>query len=343
MGVQISEIIPKKEIRLIDLKGKIIAIDAMNTLYQFLTTIRQIDGTPLKDNKGNITSHLSGLFYRNINLLTLGIKPIYVFDGKPPELKNEELKRRKDLKQKAEKKYEEAKQNQDIPSMRKYSQQFVKIDQKILDESKEFLKALGIPVIESQGEGEGEAAHLVASNAAWASASQDYDSLLYGTPKLIRNLTLSRKKKSSNGQYIETSIELIDFENLLNHLQINRDQLICLGILVGTDFNPGGIKGIGQMKALEIVRKYQYPIKIFEHIETNKKYTIDFDWQEIFQEFKRYTQPNLIQIKFEKPNKNKVKEMLLKHDFSEDRINSGLEKLEIAEEGKKQKDLGDFF
>lgn len=343
MGVQISDIIPRKEIEMKDLKGKIVAIDAMNTLYQFLTTIRQVDGTPLKDNSGNITSHLSGLFYRNINLLTEGLKLVYVFDGKPPELKKEEIERRREIKAKAEEKYEEAKANQDTAAMRKYSGQFVKINSEIIEESKEFLIALGIPVIESDGEGEAEAAHLVSSNAAWGSASQDYDSLLYGTPKLIRNLTLSRKRKSSNGLYIDTKIELVDFESLLGHLNINREQLICLGILVGTDFNPGGIKGIGQKRALEIVRKYQYPVKIFEYIEKVGKYQMDFNWQDIFEEFKRYSIPQETHLEFKKPNKEKIKEILLRHDFSENRIDSGLAKLDAAEEQKKQKGLTEFF
>jgi flap endonuclease-1 len=343
MGVQISDIIPRKEIELSELKGKTIAIDAMNTLYQFLTTIRQQDGTPLMDSKGETTSHLSGIFYRNIKLITEGIKPIYVFDGKPPELKAAEIERRRSLKEEAEKKYEEAKSSENVADMRKYSQQFVKINSKIIQESKELLEALGIPVVESDGEGEAEAAHVVATNRAWASASQDYDSLLYGTPRLIRNLTLSRKRKTSAGIYVDTKIEMIDFEKLLSHLQINREQLICLGILVGTDFNPGGVKGIGQMKALEIVRKNQYPVKIFEYIQKSEKYELNFDWTEIFKEFKRYSQIEPPEIVFKKPNKEKIKEILLKHDFSEERIESGLKKLDEHEETKKQKGLGEFF
>ena len=127
MGVQISDIVPRKEIELSELKGKVVAIDAMNTLYQFLTTIRQQDGTPLMDKSGEITSHLSGLFYRNLSLIAEGIKPIYVFDGRPSELKTEEIERRKKLKEEAKEKYEEAKASENVADMKKYSQQFVKI------------------------------------------------------------------------------------------------------------------------------------------------------------------------------------------------------------------------
>jgi len=343
MGVQISEIVPREEIELKDLKGKTIAIDAFNTLYQFLTTIRQPDGTPLMDKKGRITSHLSGLFYRNINLILEGIKPIYVFDGKPPELKNEELERRKEAKEIAKEKYEQAKSSGNIYDMRKYSQQFVKLDEQIIEESKELLNAMGIPVIQALGEGEAEAAHLTRKGNVWASASQDYDSLLFGAEKLIRNLTLSRKRKTPSGAYVETKIELIDFEKLITQLQINKEQLICLGILVGTDFNPGGIKGIGQKKALEIVQKYKYPVKIFEYIEKSDKYELTFDWQRVFQIFHKYECCTKEEIKFHKINPEKVRRLLMEYDFSEERINSGLDKLNAVEESKKQKGLGDFL
>lgn len=344
MGVQIADIIPKEEIQLKDMKGKIIAIDAFNTLYQFLTTIRQEDGTPLMDKKGKITSHLSGLFYRNVSLLQEGMKMIYVFDGKPPELKLKELERRKEQKEIAQEKYEQAKDEEDIEKMKKFSQRTVKITDEIIQESKDLLHAMGIPCVQAGGEGEEEAAYLAKINKAWASASQDYDSLLYGTPKLIRNLTLSRKRKTSSGKIIDTQIELIEFEKVLNKLQINKEQLICLGILVGTDYNPGGVRGIGQKRALEIVQREEYPVKIFEYIEKSDKYRLEFNWQEIFAQFNQKQNTQLPDIKFEKANIDKIKEILItKHDFSEERLTSSFDKLKQLEDNKKQKGLGDFL
>lgn len=339
MGINVGEIIPRREIELKDLKGKIVAIDAFNTIYQFLTTIRQPDGTPLMDSKGRITSHLSGLFYRNINLLLEGIKPVYVFDGKPSYLKHKELERRGEAKDVAQERYEEAKKVEDIEAMRKYSSQTVKINDEIIAECKEILGAMGIPVVQAKSEGEAEAAFLVRNNRAWASASQDYDSLLYGAPILVRNLTLARRRKTSSGAYVEVNPEMIEFESLLNQLQINREQLICLGILVGTDYNIGGVKGIGQKTALEIVRKYQFPIKIFEYVANNPKYELNFDWQEIFRLFHEYDCCSNSIIKFEKVNEKKLKEILISRDFSEERINSALEKLKELEEKGKQKTL----
>ena len=343
MGVQISEIIPRKEIEISELKGRTIAVDAFNTLYQFLTTIRQPDGTPLMDKNGEITSHLSGLFYRNINLLEEGIKPVYVFDGKPPELKMEEIKRRREAKKIAEEKFEVSRSTGDEKGMRKYSSQFVRITDEIIKESKELLLGMGIPIIQSPGEGEAEAATLARANKVWAAASQDYDAILYGTPFLIRNLTLARKRKSPTGIYTDINIELIEFQQVLNKLQIDKDQLISLAILVGTDYNPGGVKGLGQKRALEIVQKYKYPVEIFNHIKNSDRYILTFDWQKVFKQFHEYESSLEKEIEFKKVNNKKVKEILKKHDFSENRIESGLERLRKVEESKKQKGLGEFF
>ena len=343
MGVSISDIIPRRDILISELKGRVVAIDAFNTVYQFLSSIRQPDGTPLQDDTGRVTSHLSGFFYRVINLLQEGIKPVFVFDGEPPELKTAEIQRRKDAKKMAEQKYDKAKEDGDVESMRKYSSQFVKVTNEVIEESKELLLAMGIPVIQAPGEGEAEAACLAKSGKVWAAASQDYDSLLYGAPILIRNLTLSRRKKTPSGLYVDVNMELIEFQQVLNHLQIDRDQLICLAILVGTDYNPGGVKGLGQKRALEIVQKYKYPVAIFENVKKNDKLEMVFDWQEIFRLFHEYEVSTNGEIKFGRVEEERVKKILLDHDFSKARIESGLEKLRGLEESKKQKGLKDFF
>jgi flap endonuclease-1 len=296
------------------------------------------------DSKKRITSHLSGLFYRNINLLVEGIKPIYVFDGKPPSLKLKEIDERKKAKELAAQYYEKAKEEGNESDMKKFSSQTVKITDEIIEESKKLLEAMGIPVIQASGEGEAEAALMALEGMSWASASQDYDSLLYGTPKLIRNLTLARKRKTSSGAMVDTTMDLIDFEDVLNKLQINQDQLICLAILVGTDYNPGGVKGIGQKRALEIVQKHEYPVKIFDFIKASEKYEMVFDWQEIFKQFKELKVETIKTPEFKKPNKELIKQILVHdHEFTAERIDNALDKLKVLEEEKKQKGLKDFF
>ena len=346
MGLNISEIIPRRDIEISELRGKTICIDAFNTLYQFLSTIRQYDGTPLMDSKKRITSHLSGLFYRNINLLSEGMKIVYVFDGKPPELKYKTHKNRKENRDVAKERYDEAKSSEDFEGMRRYGSQLVRLNDEMIQESKELLEAMGIIVVQAPGEGEAEASYLSrVKKEAYAAASQDYDSLLFGAPRLIRNLTLSRRRKTYSG-WVEVKPEMIELEKVLNSLQINLDQLICLGILVGTDYNPKGIPGIGQKKALQIVKQHKQPVLIFESVEEQIQSLNEedrFDWKEIFQLFH---EPDVedVKFKFGKIDEEKIKEILVeRHEFSHDRVEKQLEKLKDIKEKQKQKGLGDFI
>jgi flap endonuclease-1 len=343
MGLNIREIIPRKELDLNDLKGKLVCVDAFNTLYQFLSSIRQPDGTPLMDNKKRVTSHLSGLFYRNINLISDGLKLVYVFDGTPPDLKYKTHEKRGEVRDSAREKYKEAKDEEDIEGMRRYSAGLIRLNEEMIEESKELLKAMGIAVVQAPGEGEAEAAYLSRyKEEVFASVSQDYDSLLFGAKKLIQNLTLARKRKTVSG-WVEIRPEMIELDKVLNALEINLDQLICLGILVGTDYNPKGIPGIGQKKALDIVRKHQQPVLIFKSVEgqmLNLREEDKFDWKDIFELFKKPAVSNA-EFKFSKVNEEKIKEILVeRHDFSEERVEKQLEKLRDVKEKQKQKGLG---
>jgi len=346
MGLSISEIIPRKEIEVAELGGKIICVDAFNVLYQFLSTIRQPDGTPLMDDRKKITSHLSGLFYRNINLMNEGLKLIYVFDGKAPMLKAKTHKIREGVRDATKEKYEEARQEEDVGLMRKYGSQLLRLDDEMIEESKELLEAMGIPVVQAPSEGEAEAAYLTKINQdIYASASQDYDSLLFGAKRLIRNLTLARRRKTYSG-FIEINPELIELEKVLNYLEINLEQLICLGILVGTDYNPKGVPGIGQKKALDIVKRFKQPIFIFQNVEEQIMSLPEedrFDWKEIFEIFKKHD-VNDAEFKFGNIEEEKIKEILVaRHDFSEERVDKQLEKLRGVKEKQKQKGLDKWF
>ncbi len=346
MGLNIREIIPRKEIEIRDLRGKTICIDAFNSLYQFLSTIRQIDGTPLMDRKKRITSHLSGIFYRNIMLLEYGMKLIYVFDGKAPALKAKTYKKRETGREIAKDRYEEARQKEDLFAMKRYSSQLVKLDDEMIKESKELLEAMGIAVVQAPGEGEAEAAYLSKiKEGIFATSSQDYDSLLFGAPKLIRNLTLAKKRKTISG-WAEVKPELIELDKVLNLLEINIDQLICLGILIGTDYNPKGIPGIGQKRALQIVKKHKQPILIFESMKEQMMSLPEedkFDWREIFELFHKPKVSNTF-FKFGKINEKKIREILVEeHDFSDERVQKKLETLREITEKNKQKNLDKWF
>jgi flap endonuclease-1 len=336
MGLQIGDIVPRKEVKFEELKGKVIAVDAFNAIYQFLASIRQPDGTPLMDSKKRVTSHLSGLFYRNIALLSEGIKLIYVFDGEYHPLKGKTHEARQEAKDLAKSKYEEAVEEENVEAMGKYARGFLKLDKEMIEESKELLESLGIAVVQAPGEGEMQCAELVKRGEAYAVGSQDYDAIAVGGKRLIQNLTLSRKRKTRSG-FIYIAPEMIEYDKVLNALEIDGDQLICLAILVGTDFNPGGVKGIGPKKALNLVQSKKYPVEIFRELEEQGR--LDFDWKEVFEIFKK---PNVSKEKvvFPKLDEKKIKELLVeRHEFSMERVENQLAKLRELKEQSKQRKL----
>ena len=333
MGLQIGDIVSRKQVEFADLKGKVLAVDAFNALYQFLTSIRQPDGTPLMDSQKRVTSHLSGLFYRTVALMHEGIRLMYVFDGEYHVLKGKTHALRQESKDAAREKYLEAVEEEDVNAMGKYSRGFTRLTGEMITESKELLEALGIAVIQAPGEGEMQCAELVKRGQAYAVASQDYDALAVGAPRLIQNVTLSRTRKTASG-FVYIAPELMEYSVVLNELNLDADQLICLAILVGTDFNPGGVKGIGPKKALALVREKKYPVHIFRAIEEK----VDFNWQEVFEIFKK---PNVSQEipLFPVLNEQKIIEILVeRHEFSLERVQKQLDKLkDVKKKGAQQK------
>ncbi|MEK6928241.1 MAG: flap endonuclease-1 [Nanoarchaeota archaeon] len=336
MGLQIGDIVPRHEIKIEELKGKVVAVDAFNTLYQFLSSIRQLDGTPLMDSKKRITSHLSGIFYRNVSLMADGLKLIYVFDGEYHPLKGKTHEIRNESKEDAKEKYEEAMEAGDIDGMGKYARGFTRLNSEMIAESKELLSAMGIAVYQAAGEGEMQCAELVKLGEAYAVASQDYDALAVGGTRLIQNLTLAKTRKTPSG-FVYISPEMLEYEKVLNNLDIDGDQLICLAILVGTDFNPGGVRGIGPKKALSLVREKKFPIHIFKELEEQGK--LDFNWKEVFEIFKK---PNVskAEVVFTKLDESKIKEILVeRHEFSLERVEKQLEKLRDVKKKSAQRSL----
>lgn len=323
MGVNLSDLVSGKIIELSDLKNKTIAIDAYNTLYQFLSIIRdRFTGEPLRDSKGRITSHLSGLFYRTVNMIENGLNPVFVFDGKPPEFKEKTKEIREMTKKEAEKKLEEAKSIGDEEAIRRYAQATARLTNEMIEQSKTLLSLLGVPVIQAPSEGEAQAAYMTKRGLAWASASQDWDSLLFGAERMVKNLTISGRRKIPRKEaYIEIKPEIIELKGILNELGINREQLIIIGILIGTDYNPGGVKGIGPKTALKMVKG-----KSFNEVFSKVEWNFEIDPKEIFDFFMN---PVAKDVEIEKPKADfeKLKEFMLSFDFSEERINNALEKL----------------
>ena len=326
MGVQLHDIIPKRKIDLSHLSNRTIAIDAHNALYQFLSVIRGANGVPLRNRRGEITSHLSGLFYRSINLMETGIKPIYVFDGKPPRLKKTEIERRRIVKEQAAQKYERALEIGDFEEARVHAQAMSRLSKQMITDSKRLLNLMGIPNVQAPSEGEAQAAFMATKGDVWATGSQDFDSLLFGTPRLIRNLTISGRRKLPRKKiYISVSTELIELKEALSRLNINRRQLIALSMLVGTDFNPNGIKGVGPKTALKLVKQ-------FKDIDALSKKFQESGFPKQFTEIEDiFLNPNVTteyDIVWEKIDSEGVIQFLCEdNDFSEERVKKALSRV----------------
>ncbi len=337
MGVQLGDLIIKQKTEIGHLKRKVIAIDALNSLYQFLSIIRQRDGELLRDSSGRITSHLSGIFYRTANLVEVGIHPIYVFDGKPPELKRLTVEQRRVVRAEAEGEWKRALQDGRVKEARKFAQRASRLDNSMIKQAQDLLGHMGVPWIQAPGEGEAQAAHLVERGDAWAAASQDFDSILFGAPNLIRNLAITgRRKLPGKDFYIDVYPEIIELTLVLEKLGLTREQLVDIGVLIGTDYNEG-IKGIGPKKALELIKKHGSIDKISE-TEVGKKFEVDpMEVREIF------IKPNVTDtygLKWAEPNPYDIKSFLCdEHDFSRDRVTRGIEKLTRGEDERGQSRL----
>jgi flap endonuclease-1 len=339
MGVDIGELFKWEKISFKDLQDKVVVIDAHNVLHQFLSSIRQRDGTPLKNSKGEITSHLLGIFHRTANLVEVKIQPVYVFDGEPHPLKAKTLEGRRKRKELAEKEWEEALKTGDIEKARTKAQQTSRVTDEIVKQSKELLDALGIPYIQSPSEGEAQASYMVKKGDAYAVGSQDFDCLLIGSPILVRNLTSSEKRKLPGKEaYAEVYPKQIRLEPNLKTLGIKHKQLVDMAILIGTDFNDG-IKGIGPKKSLDLIKNNGNIEAVLTKIKADNIPTAN----EIKEIRKIFLEPKVTDdytLKWSGPNNEEVLRILCdRHQFTRERVEPVLQKYSNVEHTVKQKTL----
>ncbi len=326
MGVDLKELFPKEQCAFEDFRDRIIVIDAYNVLHQFLSSIRQRDGTPLKDAQGRITSHLSGLLYRTANLVAAKIRPVYVFDGAPHPLKARTIQQRRERKEQAEREWKEALEKGDLEK-----------------ESKQLLEALGIPHLQAPSEGEAQASYMVKKGDAYAVGSQDFDCLLFGSPILIRNLTSSEKRKLPNKKaYTTVHPECIHLEPGLQKLGISQGQLVDIAILLGTDFNEG-VRGYGPKKSLQLLQKQG---NLETALETIPGFEQKPSSDEIAAVRRIFLEPTITQdylLQWSKPDPSAVIHILCdEHQFSRKRIEPILENFSSLNQLTKQKNLFDF-
>ena len=342
MGVNLTGLTEPENLELADLKGRTIAVDAYNTIYQFLSIIRQPDGSPLTDSQGRVTSHLSGIMYRTANLIESGISPSFVFDGVPHDLKMGTIMERRARREKAEKEWEDAKEEGDIKKAFSKAQQTSRMTPEIKESSKELISYLGLPIINAPSDGEAQAAYMCSKGDVWASASQDFDSILFGTRTLVRNMTITgRRKVPGKDQYKDVKTEIIDSQGFLDTLGVTREQLVDMCILIGTDFNPG-VPGVGPKKSLKLIKDHgdlegamrhmSLEIPSYQEIRDiflNSRYTDDYT-----------TRPAEI-------DREGVIGMLERYDFSRERVENTLDRIDASRintrSKKSQRSLDSWF
>lgn len=329
MGVKLGPLLRDfgEEIGIEYFEGKRLAIDSYPVLYQVLATVRDQKGQPLRDSSGRITSHLVGLFNRSAKMLSMGIRPIFIFDGTPHQLKKKEVAKRKEKREKAEEKYQKALKAGKIAKAKKFAQQAIQVDEVTEKSAKNLLELMGIPVIEAPHDAEAQASYLVKKKECFAVASPDYDSFLFKSSKVVRNLRMTGTKP-----------RLFKLSKLFDGLGITYSQLIDIALLLGTDFNRGGVKGIGKKTVLERVKKTGG----IEKILSKKKFTWDPAYPSVGRIKEYFRNPPLkenVEIKFKEIDRDGIIEFLVEErEFSKERVISRLK--EIAERKQKEKKRG---
>ncbi|ODV86761.1 hypothetical protein CANARDRAFT_195814 [[Candida] arabinofermentans NRRL YB-2248] len=343
LNALVSENAPKA-IRSSEMKsffGRKVAIDASMCLYQFLIAVRQQNGDLLTNENGDTTSHLMGFFYRTIRMVNNGIKPCYVFDGKPPVLKGGELEKRLKRREEAEEKAKEMKETGTIEELQKFERRTVRVTRQQNEEAKKLLKLMGIPYVEAPCEAEAQCAELASKGKVYAAASEDMDTLCYKPPYLLRNLTAAEARKLDVSEYSSQAV--------LDGLEMDLNTFVDMCILLGCDYCET-IKGIGPITAMKLIKEHGSIEKIIEYIETDPKtkYKIPEDWP--YKEARElFLHPEVlngedVELKWVEPDINGlIQYMVTENGFSEQRIRDGAEKLKKGLKGGTQGRLDGFF
>ncbi|KAL6545654.1 Elongation of fatty acids protein 2 [Orobanche gracilis] len=319
--------------------GRKIAIDASMSIYQFLIVVGRSGTDMLTNESGEVTSHLQGMFSRTIRLLEAGIKPVYVFDGKPPDLKKQELAKRFSKRADATEDLNDALETGNKEDIEKFSKRTVKVTKQHNEDCKRLLRLMGVPVIEAPSEAEAQCAALCKTGKVYGVASEDMDSLTFGAPKFLRHLMDPSSKK----------IPVMEFEvaKVLEELNLTMDQFIDLCILSGCDYCDS-IRGIGGLTALKLIRQHGSIESILENI-SKERYQIPDDWpyqeaRRLFKEPSVFTDDDQLELKWSPPDEEGLISFLVNENgFNSDRITKAIEKIKAAKNKSSQGRLESFF
>jgi len=316
--------------------GRKIALDASMCLYQFLIAVRQ-DGSQLTNEAGEVTSHLNGLFYRTLRMVEAGLKPVYVFDGKPPTMKSHELVKRKEAREKAQEDLEEAKEAGTAVEVDKQERRLVKVTKEHVSDCKRLLELMGIPFVEAESEAEAQCAQMAGAGLVHCVATEDMDALTFKSKTLLRRLTMPEARK--------LPVQEISYDKMMKLLDLDHEQFIDLCILMGCDYVPS-IKGIGPKKSFELIKKHKNIETILQNID-QKKYPPPENW--LYKEARHlFAEPEVFQdikpLKWPGPNVEEcVKFLHEEKGFNEERVRTALKRMDKAKGKTNQGRMDDFF
>ncbi|KAJ1651111.1 Elongation of fatty acids protein 2 [Dispira simplex] len=336
IGDHASQAVTNSEIK--NFFGRKVAVDASTSLYQFLVAVRTSDGQNLQNDQGETTSHLLGMFYRTIRMVENGIKPLYVFDGKPPTMKAGELAKRLERRNEATKSLEAAKEAGDAVQMDKFTRRTVKVTREHNDECKRLLQLMGIPYFDAPCEAEAQCAALAKAGKVYAAASEDMDTLTFASPVLLRHLTFSEARKMPITEF--------KLEKVLAGLELSMAEFVDLCILLGCDYCDS-IKGIGLHRAMALIKQHRKLETILENLDS-KKHPVPEDWpylsaRQLFLE-PEVADPATLEFRWDAPNEEQLIEFLVREKgFGEDRVRKGIEKLQKHLKNATQGRLDGFF
>jgi flap endonuclease-1 len=227
-----------------EIAGSVVAVDAHNWLYRYLTTtVKFTADEAYTTSGGDEVANLVGIVQGLPKFFEHDLTPVFVFDGGVTDLKEDEVERRRDEREKAEERLAEARERGDAVDAARLEARTQRLTDVIQQTSRGLLRRLGVPVVEAPAEGEAQAAHMARRGDVDYVGSEDYDTLLFGAPYTLRQLT-------SKGDP-----ERMGLQETLDKHDITWEQLVDMAILIGTDFNEG-VSGIGPKTSLKAVREH---------------------------------------------------------------------------------------
>jgi flap endonuclease-1 len=330
--------------------GRKVAIDASMCIYQFMIAVRQQGeggaSQQLVNDAGEVTSHIQGLFNRTIRLLTNGIKPCYVFDGKPPDLKGGELAKRTAKREKAEVDLKAATESGTAEDVEKFSKRLVRVTRENTEDCKTLLRLMGVPVVEAPMEAEAQCAELCKAGEVFAAVTEDMDCLTFGTTVLLRRLMNAASQK----------LPIMEFHvaKVLEGMELTMPMFIDLCILCGCDYTDH-IRGIGPKKAFTLIKKHGSIEEVLKHID-QAKYPPPPDWAADTEGGPLYVRARALfvdhevtkgadaELKWTPCDEPKLKSFLVeKFGFNPDRVQGGIDRLNKSRGMAAQSRMDSFF